>query len=192
MLFNPPGTTAGTQAIIPANKDEATLPINASGGAPVRAWKIAVLGSADIKGAVWVSTQLAKLQIAEPLLAAKFDMAAIEQGKSGKIVCKLEQKTKFDGKAKIELRGLPAGVTANPASKEITASDTEVTFDLTTSAKSPPGQHKNLLCQVTIMKDGEPIIQNVGQGGILRIDRVAAPKEAKNPTVASKTKEGGK
>jgi hypothetical protein len=192
MLFNPPGTTAGTQAIIPANKDEATLPINASGGAAIRAWKIAVLGSADIKGATWVSTQLAKLQIAEPFLAAKFDMAAIEQGKSGKIVCKLEQKTKFDGKAKIELRGLPAGVTANPASKEISASDNEVTFDVTTSAKSPPGQHKNLLCQVTIMKDGEPIIQNVGQGGILRIDRVAAPKEAKNPTVASKTKEGGK
>ena len=60
------------------------------------------------------------------------------------------------------------------------------------SAKSPAGQHKNLLCQITIMKDGEPIIQSVGQGGILRIDRAAAPKEAKNPTVASKTKEGGK
>jgi hypothetical protein len=192
MLFNPPGTTAGTQATIAANKDEATLPINASGGAAIKSWKVAVLGSADIKGAVWVSTQLAKLQIAEPFLAAKFDMASIEQGKSGKIVCKLEQKSKFEGKAKIELRGLPAGVTANPASKEITASDTEVSFDLTTSAKSPPGQHKNLLCQVTIMKDGEPVIQNVGQGGILRIDRVAAPKETKNPSVASKDKEGGK
>ena len=192
MLFNPPGTNAAAQANIPANKDEATLAINASGGAPIRSWKIAVLGSADIKGQTWVSTQLAKLQIAEPFLSAKFDIASIEQGKSGKVVCKLEQKTKFDGKAKIELRGLPAGVTANPASKEITASDTEVTFDVSTSAKSPAGQHKNLLCQVTIMKDGEPIIQNVGQGGILRIDRGAAPKETKNPTVASKDKEGGK
>ena len=45
---------------------------------------------------------------------------------------------------------------------------------------------------MTIVKDGEPIIQNVGQGGILRIDRVTAPKEAKNPSVATKTKEGGK
>ena len=44
---------------------------------------------------------------------------------------------------------------------------------------------------VTIMKDGQPIIQNVGQGGILRIDRSAQPKESKNPPVASKT-EGGK
>ena len=67
-----------------------------------------------------------------------------------------------------------------------------MSFDVTTSAKSPPGQHKNLLCQVTIMKDGEPVIQNVGQGGILRIDRAAAPKEPKNNTVASKDKEGGK
>ena len=192
MLFNPPGTNSAPQGTIAANKDEATLLINASGGAAVKSWKIAVLGSADNKGAVWVSTQLAKLNIGEPFLAAKFDMAAIEQCKSGKIVCKLEQKSKFDGKAKVELRGLPAGVTANPASKEITASDTEVSFDVTTSAKSPPGQHKNLLCQVTIMKDGEPVIQNVGQGGILRIDRAAAPKEAKNPTVASKDKEGGK
>ena len=67
-----------------------------------------------------------------------------------------------------------------------------ISTDVTTSAKSPPGQHKNLLCQVTIMKDGEPVIQNVGQGGILRIDRGAAPKETKNNTVASKDKEGGK
>jgi len=192
MLFNPPGTTAATTATIPANKDEATLAINAAGGAPIRSWKIAVLGSADIKGAVWVSTQLAKLQIAEPFLAATFDMTAIEQGKSSKIVCNRERKTKFDGKAKIELRGLPAGVTVNPASKEISASDSEVSFDVTTSAKSPPGQHKNLLCVVTILKDGEPIIQNVGQGGILRIDRAAGPKEAKNPSVAAKTTEGGK
>jgi hypothetical protein len=31
---------------------------------------------------------------------------------------------------------------------------------------------------VTILKDGEPIVQNVGQGGILRVDRSAAAKEA--------------
>jgi len=64
--------------------------------------------------------------------------------------------------------------------------------DVTTSPKAPPGQHKNLLAVVTIMKDGEPIIQNVGQGGILRIDRGAQPKASRNPPVASKTKEGGK
>jgi hypothetical protein len=194
MLFNPPGTTAGTTGTIPANKDEATLPISASGGAAVKAWKVAVLGSSDIKGAVWVCSQLSKLQIAEPYLAAKFDMTAIEQGKSGKITCKLDQKLKFDGKAKVELRGLPAGVTATTPTQEITASDDKVTFDVATTAKSPPGQHKNLLCVVTIMKDGEPIIQNVGQGGILRIDRVAQPKDAKDAKspVATKTKEGGK
>ena len=65
-----------------------------------------------------------------------------------------------------------------------------------TTAKSPPGQHKNLLCVVTINKDGEQIVQNVGQGGILRIDRGAQPKDAKDKSpVASKTpekKEGGK
>src|SRR5438045_9242669 len=127
------------------------------------------------------------MQIAEPYLAAKFDMTAIEQGKSGKIVCKLQQKTKFDGKAKIELRGLPAGVTANPASKEISASDDHVDFNVTTSFKSPAGQHENLLCVVTIMKDGQPIIQNVGQGRTLRIDRSAQPKESNAPPTAPKT-----
>src|SRR5882762_2628948 len=35
MLFSPPGTTAGTTSTIPANKDEATLPISASGNAEI-------------------------------------------------------------------------------------------------------------------------------------------------------------
>jgi hypothetical protein len=195
MLFSPPGTSSGSTATIAANANETTLPVSASGGAAIRSWKVAVLGSADQKGNVWVSSQLVNLKIAEPYIAAKFAMASIEQGKGGTVVCTLEHKQKFEGKAKVELRGLPAGVTATPATKEISASDEKVSFEVTTSPKSPPGQHKNLLAQVTIIKDGEPIIHNVGQGGILRVDRTPEAKgadkkpAAKGPVAA---KEGGK
>jgi hypothetical protein len=66
MLFNPPGTNSGSTATIAANQNETTIPINASGGAGIRGWKVAVLGSADQKGNVWVSSQLVNLKIAEP------------------------------------------------------------------------------------------------------------------------------
>jgi len=102
------------------------------------------------------------------MLAMKIEMASAEQGKGAPVLATIEQKTKFDGPAKVQLVGLPAEAAA--AEKEITAADAKVVFDVTTGPKTPPGQHKSLMCVVTVIKDGEPIVHNVGQGGILRVD----------------------
>ena len=41
---------------------------------------------------------------------------------------------------------------------EISAADQEVRFQITTDKASPTGQQKSLFCQVTVMKNGEPIV----------------------------------
>ncbi|MEO6436311.1 MAG: peptidase, partial [Tepidisphaeraceae bacterium] len=176
MLFNPPGVGSGG-AIIAESATETAIPLNASGDAQVRKWKVCVIGSSDSGGPLWVSSQMAELEIAPPFLAGKIEMAAAEQGKPAQVLCSLEQKAPFEGKAQVQLLGLPPNTSAAP--KEITAKDAKIVFDVQTDAKSPTGQHNSLFCSVTVTKDGEPIAQSIAPGGVLRID---APPPA--PTTA--------
>lgn len=181
MPWSPPGVSAGG-ATIPEKASEAVIPLNASGDAGAKKWNVCVLGSADANGAVWVSTQLAEIEVAPSPLGGKIEMAAGERGKPAQVLCKIEQKKPFEGTAKIELLGLPPNTKAEP--KKITSADTEVIFDVETSEKSPTGQHKSLFCQVTMMHAGEPVVQTLAAGGVLRID-APAPGPAKPDAAAA-------
>jgi hypothetical protein len=184
MPWSPPGVSAGGVTIA-EKASEAFIPLNAAGDAGAKKWSVCVLGTADVNGPVWVSTQLAEIEVAPSMLGGKIEMAAGERGKPVQVLCKLEQKKPFEGKAKIELLGLPPNTSATP--KEISATDTEVIFDVTTNEKSPTGQHKALFCQATVTQSGEPVVQTLASGGVLRIDALApAPaKPAAIPAVAA-------
>src|SRR5207245_451447 len=66
-LMNLPGVGAASAATIPEGQNETLLPMNAAGNAQVRKWKIAVIGTATVgNGPVWVSSQLAALDVAAP------------------------------------------------------------------------------------------------------------------------------
>lgn len=167
-LFNPPGVGSASAVTIPANANEVLLPINAAGNAQVKKWKTAVLGMSDAgKGPMWVSSQLATLEVAAPFVAATLLRSAVEQGKETDLVCKLQNVTPFAGSAKLKLVGLPFKVTT--ADLDITKETKEVAFKLTTDKTSPAGTHRNLFCQVVLVQNGEPIVANTGSGE-LRID----------------------
>jgi len=182
MLFNPPGVGSASTVAIPEGQNEALYPVNANGGAQVRKWKIAVLGVSTVgNGPVWVSSQLATLEIAEPFVAFSMERAAGEQGKTTDLFCKIQQSTPFAGSAKVKLVGLPPKVTAPDL--EITKDTKELAFKLTLDKASPPGQHNNLFCQVSIVQNGETVLHNVG-GTQLRID-VPLPPKANAPAPAA-------
>jgi hypothetical protein len=187
-LFNPPGVGSTGSAVIPAGQNECLFALNANTGAPVRKWKYVVLGVANVgNGPIWVSSQLATLEIAPPLVAFNLERAAAEQGKTTEMFCKVQQTTPFQGPAKVNLIGLPPKVTA--PEMQITKDTKEFAFKLTIDKTSPPGQHKNLFCQLVIVQNGEPIVHNVGSSE-LRIDvplprkQAEAPKPAAAPAVA--------
>jgi hypothetical protein len=182
MPWAPPGVSAGGGTIA-EKATEGTIPLNASGDAAVNKWKVCVLGTADAGGPVWVSTQLAELEVAPSILGGKIEMAAGERGKPVQVLCKIEPKKPFEGKAKLALLGLPPNTAAEP--KEISAADTEVIFDVTTNDKSPTGQHKSLFCQLTVTQSGEPIQQTLAGGGVIRIDAPAPPKPNATPVAAA-------
>jgi hypothetical protein len=174
MIFNPPGVGSAGGVTIPEGQNEALIPINANGGAAVRAWKIAVTGVATVgNGPVWVSSQLATLRIAPPYIALQMEKASVEQGKATDLFAKVTVQTPFEGGAKVQLVGLPPKTTAPEL--EITKEAKEIAFKVTADAASPAGQHRNLFCQAVIVENGEPILHAVG-GTELRIDVPLPPK----------------
>ena len=68
---------------IPEKQNEVLLPINAAGNAQVRKWKTAVLGTATVgNGPVWVSSQLATIDVAPPFVAFAMERAAVGTGQA--------------------------------------------------------------------------------------------------------------
>lgn len=186
--FRPPGMGANSSATIPKGKDEVTYTINANRNAETKLWRFPVIAQANVKGApLWTSSQMAKLEIAMPFVELKFELATAEQGQDSKLVCKLDQKLPFEGKAKLKLMGLPNKVTTEEI--EITKDMSEAVFPLKVDAQSPVGMHRNLYCSLIVEKNGEPITHNFGARGSLRI---AAPEkktaEAPAPTKTAAAK----
>jgi hypothetical protein len=174
--WNPPGVGSAGGVAIPEGKDEAVIPMNADGGAELRTWKIVVNGASGVaSGPIMVSSQLAKLTIAQPFLGMTFQAASVEQGKEVDMAIKIAKNTDFGGAAEVTLVGMPNKVTTD--AKKITKDTTDLLFHLKTDKVSPAGNHTNLFCQVVITQNGEPILHNIGSG-TLRIDVPLPPKPA--------------
>ena len=171
-IWDPPGVGSG-QVTIKPEETEGVLTINAQGNARVGKWKTGLIASADVNGATWVASNPLELDIAAPFVAAVIDRAAVVQGSKVTVTVKLEQKTPFDGKAKIQLLGLPNEATT--VEKEISKDDKEISFEVQTTDKTPAASHKGLLCRVVVVQNGEPIQHNLGNGGILRVDPLKKP-----------------
>jgi hypothetical protein len=185
-LYNPPGVGSAGAATIADGQTETVLPLNANGGAPARKWKYVVWGVATVgNGPVWVSSQLATVEIAPPMMAFQLDRAASEQGKATTLFGKIQVATPWTGAAKIKLIGLPPKVTTPDI--EITKDSKELSFPLTVDPAAPVGQHKNLFCQVIVTQDGEPIVQNVGSTE-LRIDKPLVAAVAAKPQASAPAK----
>ncbi len=174
LLFTPPGIGAISAVEMPGDKSDVAYPLNAQPNAGLKTWKICVVGMADVNGQLWVSSELVDLTIAEPYLLAQIQMGAAEQGKTASVLCKLDQKLPFEGKAKVKLMGLPPNATAEDA--EITSADTQVIFPVTISDKTPANTHSTLFVRATVLKDGNEIVHNLARGGVLRVDKPVAPK----------------
>src|SRR5208337_307000 len=180
--WNPPGVGSAGGIAIPEGQNEASIPMNADGGAELRTWKIVVNGASGVaSGPIMVSSQLANLTIAPPFLGLTFAAASVEQGKETDMAVKVAKNADFPGEAQVTLVGLPNKVTSDV--KNITKDTTDLVFHLKTDKASPAGNHGTLFCRVVITQNGEPIVHNIGTA-TLRIDVPLPPK----PTAAAPAK----
>jgi hypothetical protein len=182
-LWNPPGLGSQPTINIEKDKTETFYTFNANGGAALQTWHLAIMGESDAgAGQILTSSALFPVTVAEPYLGMKLEMAAVEQGKPGVMIAKLENHKPFEGKATIKLHGLPGKVTSE--TREITKDTKELQFPLVTANDSPKGQHKNVFAHVAIPDQGGNIPHNIGHGGVIRIDPPppAPKKPAAKPT----------
>ncbi|NNM30414.1 MAG: peptidase, partial [Akkermansiaceae bacterium] len=181
--WKPPGVGGPTSVDIKKGENEATIQINANGEAPVRSWRICILAEATTKrGPVLVSSRLQTLDVGEPYLGVKIEMAATQPGKNTDMLCKIEQLKPFDGNARLILQGLPHGVSASEVS--ITSDSKEVIFPLEVTGEARKGKHATIFCQAVVTKDGHPVTSTASPKGVLRID--PPPPAPKKPAPEKK------
>jgi hypothetical protein len=195
MVWNPPGVSSESETTIPKGATNVFYRLNAGGGAETRVWKIAVLGHANVEGPgsagvspasggpLYVSSQLARLEVSTPFLTGKMETLWLSPGKSGKLTVNLKQEKPFEGKATIRLCGLPEKISC--PEREITKDDQEVAFDVTADPACSQGSFKNLFCNIDVKDQGEVVPHNIAQGGILR---VVPPKKAETKVAVADKK----
>jgi hypothetical protein len=182
-LYNPPGVSSSGSIAIAEGQTEALIPVTANGGAAIGTHKIVVIGRAGFNGgAIECASQLADLTISDQFFTFAFDKSAVEQGKEVDVVVKMEKKIDFDGNAKCELVGLPAGATTTPI--EFNKDAKELIFKVKVAADARPGRYPSLLCVATPIVQGEPVVHTLGTGEI-RIDAPLPPKPAAPMTAAA-------
>ena len=175
LLYTPTGLGSGGTVPIKEGENEGTVTISANPTAPLQKWKVCIVGSADFgRGVVWFSTQLVEIEVAAPFVTGKIARSFVDQGDTTTMTVQLEQKLPFDGKAKLQILGLPPGATADD--QEITKESTEVKFTVTAGKTTPAATHKQVFCQFTLVRDGENMTSAFAQGGILRVDKGSVAK----------------
>ena len=187
MLYNPPGVGTTPEVVIEKGTNSVDYTLNANGGAQVRKWKIAMLGSSTVDGGTaYASTQLAEIEIAPAFVGGKILQTNTLGGGSVKLRCELEQKTAFEGKAEVKLLGLPAGVTAEP--KFVTKDDKEIFFDINTTTNATKGVHRSLFCSLSLKLNGQTVSQSFASAGAIRIDTPRTLVADAKPGAASAAK----
>jgi hypothetical protein len=181
MVWNPPGVSSQPEATIPKGATNVSYQLNAGGGAEIHSWKIAVLGHATVAGGqLYVSSQLADLEVAAPFVTGEIETLWVNPGKQGKLTVNLQPAKSFEGAATIRLCGLPEKVTA--AERTITKDDQEVVFDVKVDSKCSAGSYRNLFCALDVPQGGRVIAHAIAQGGILR---VVPPKKGQTTVAAA-------
>jgi hypothetical protein len=186
--WKPPGIGAPPSVDIPKDGNEAYMRINANADAAIATWRICVQGEAYTpKGRVLCSSRLQPLEVAEPYLGMKIEMAATHPGEDTQLLCTLAQHKQFEGRAVLTLHGLPHGVSTT--SCEISASDREVAFPLAVTRETRKGKHANIFCQAIVTVNGHPVAHTIGSGGTLRVDAPppAPKKEPEKKPAATET-----
>lgn len=173
MMWNPPGVGSLPDVTIPKGSNSAVYALNAKPDAQPNKWKIAVLGSTGSESrsergnAIYVSSALTPLEVAEPFVVGTMAPVMVSPGQQTNLVCKLDQKKPFEGKARVHVLGLPEGIVASEA--EISSADKEIIIKLKVGEKVPTASYRNFMCAADVVHNGQKITHNLASGAVIRV-----------------------
>jgi hypothetical protein len=181
--FRPPGVGAGNVVNVGPNATEAVIPINANGNAALGSWKLVVTADAGVAGGgrVAVSSELIPIEIVQPFVAFAPQGTSVEQGAETTMHIAVTPREPLPSGARVELRGLPHNVKAEPV--ELAGDAANLAFTITTQPDSPAGRHRNLFCIARFDVNGGQVVHRL-PAGELRIDTPLPPSVAAPPAPA--------
>lgn len=170
LVYAAPGVSTVGPVKVPEDATEVELPLSIAPTAPLGKISLCTQAGFDPgSGRIWTGSNLFDLEISEAPLTGTLVRSSISQGGSAEMKMKLTGKTDFPGKIRIELLGLPSGVTAEP--REVDAEATEVIFPLKAADNAAVGLQKQVIAQFTVSRGGVNLVATCASGGILRVDR---------------------
>ena len=174
--FRSPGIGAPSSITINGDQSEGVYTLNANANAQLGDWPVYAIGRANHGGNAYVSSQLATLTVAEPLVTATSSRSSAEQGQEVQVPVTFAVDETLEGEATAELIGLPPKAVAEPL--KITKETTELSFLIKTEADVPVGKHKTPFIRMTCIVNGEPVVSSTG-GFELQIDKPLPMETAK-------------
>ena len=181
--FRPPGVGTIPQIQIKKGETSALYPINANGNAQMGKWSVYAMAQANVDGPVWVSSQLAELEIAQPFVTMDVSRTVCNQGESSSVHCKLNQQVPFEGEGTAELLGIPPHIEIPKL--RFTSETKALDFEVLTTDKSPVGKHKGLFCRIAVPMNGDVIISTAGRSELQINKPVTAKKTVASPKPAA-------
>ena len=139
-----------------------------------------MVATADVGGPVQVCSPAAKLTVADIPAVVKLERVRVTQGQKTTLTARIEHRGKLAGPLRVELRGLPRGVTAGAV--EVPPDAKQATFELVAAKDASVGRFGSLHAQVTAPLAGGAV-QYVTGNELLIVDR-PLPKKKNAPAVA--------
>ncbi|MCH2206410.1 MAG: hypothetical protein MK132_11130 [Lentisphaerales bacterium] len=173
------GMSAIDQMTLKPDQKEILYTINANGGTPVGDWPVVFTAEAGHKGIDYIlASSEHVIKVIPSFFNVKMSMQSFPQKDNGTLDIDLEHLQNFEGKVKVQLHGIPGGMTA----KELTFGKNakKISFPVTIAEKTRRGQHKNSFLALSIPYAGGYVKQNIRTNEAIRIDPLA-----QKPVVAS-------
>jgi hypothetical protein len=132
------------------------------------------VASSDVNGTAWVASAPVTLEVAEPFTTATLKRATCEPGQQASIACTLAHPRPFEGEAIARLQGLPPETSAPEL--RFTKETAELVFAVSTSEKSPPGNHKSVFVEIVTPVGGEQARMRGGNAELKIVKPAEGPK----------------
>jgi hypothetical protein len=188
----PPGVECPASVVIPVDKSDGVVTLAAQAGADLGRWElvaeVAIARSERInreenlgfgtpggrrsrrqaEGIPPVSSTLTAINVAEPPTKGVFEPVVVEQGKTTKVVCRLEGTSPLSGTFTAKLDGLPPRATTGPV--EVNGDAKQVEFTVAVDATTPPGEYRSLVCELAGTVGRQKVVYRLGRGAAFKVE----------------------
>ena len=175
--YVPRGIDSQPPTRISAGESEGIMRLSAGPSAPLGTMPFVVVGNTVHEtlepylgtGHIRVSSEIVDLTVMQPYVELASQPESIRRGERKGFVWTVRHHNSFEGEARVNLLGLPKGVSVLEPLPTMTKDSPTVTFQLRATDEALLGQASGLICEVNVPIGKQQIVQRTGKG-TLRVD----------------------